>query len=174
MEAAMRATLGVVVLLAACGPQGGAAGGNTGGGSSEQETAAVRQAIEATNAEFVQHFNQGHGDIAAAQYAEDAQLMLVGARVAKGRQEIAALINSLAPAKAALTITVDKVTVSGPMAVERGGYVLTLTPPDAPGPATETGTYLVHWHKVGDKWIRIDDIGTSEKPLPPPPAPAPA
>jgi ketosteroid isomerase-like protein len=168
----MRATrVGVVLLLAACGREGGA-GGSAGG--SEQETAAARQAIEAANAEFIQHFVQGHGDIVAGQYTEDAQLMMAGVPVAKGRQQIAATFNSLAPMKPALTLTVDKVTVSGPMALERGTYALTITPPGAPGPATETGSYLVHWHKVGDKWIRVDDIGTSEKPFPPAPAPAPA
>src|SRR5258706_16414546 len=110
----MRATrLGVVLLLAACGPQGG--GASSGGGSSEQETAAVRQVIDAGNAEFIQHFTQGHGDIAASQYAEDAELMLVGVPVLKGRQQIAGFINSLASQKPGLTLTVDKVTVSGPM-----------------------------------------------------------
>ena len=99
--------------------------------------------------------------------------MVVGNPVAKGRQQIAAMINDLAPAKATLSLTADKVTAIGPVAIERGTWSLSLTPAGAPGPVTESGTFLVHWHKAGDKWLRVDDIATSDKPLPPPPPPGP-
>ena len=163
----MRATRwGVAVALVSACAQGG-------GGNPEQETAAARKAIESLNAEFVTHFNQGHGDIAAAQYVDDARLMIVSSPVAKGKAEIAAAVTGLAAVKATLTIATDQVTVSGPLAVERGTWSLTVTPPGAAGPATESGTFLVQWQKVGDKWLRVNDMGTSDKPFPPEPAPGP-
>lgn len=132
------------------------------------ESAAAREFIEAANAEFVQHFNQGHGDVVAATYTEDGVLMIVGAPVARGRQAIAAMVSGLAPMQPQLTITAQEVVANGPMAVERGTYSLTLTPPGAPGPVTESGTFVVYWRRMGDHWMRAWDIATSDKPLPPP------
>lgn len=139
----------------------------------DTESAAARQAIEASDADYVTHFNQGHGDIVAQKYVEDATLMIVGQPVASGRQAIAAAVNGLAPFKPQLTIKVDAVHANGPLAVERGTYSMTVTPPGAPGPLTENGTYMVTWHQVDGKWMMGDDMATSDKPLPPPPeAPA--
>jgi ketosteroid isomerase-like protein len=142
--------------------------------SVEQQSAAARQAIEAANAEFTTHANQGHGDIVAKGYTEDGVLMLVNQPVASGRQAIAAAFNGMGAMKASVALTVQSVVAHGPLAVERGTYALTVTPPGAPGPMAENGTYIVHWQKVGNAWLRVADIATSDKPLGPPPAPAPA
>ena len=139
----------------------------------QTESAAARQAIEAANAEFMKHFNLGHGDIVAKMYTEDAHLMIVNSPVAVGREQIAAMLKGDPAMKTQLTLKTEDVVANGPIAVERGSYTLTVSPPGASAPATENGTYLVHWHRVDGKWLLKDDIGTSDKPLPPPPqAPA--
>src|SRR5262245_53866274 len=114
-------------LLAACGPKaGGGAAANP-----EAESAAAKQAIDAANQDLAQHLAMGHGDIVAAQYPDDAHMMVVNEPVAEGRAAIAAMFNGLAPMKPTIILTADKVTASGPIAVERGKYTLTISPPGA-------------------------------------------
>ena len=134
------------------------------------EATAARTAIEASNQQFVMHFNAGHGDSVAAFYAEDGRVMAPNMAVASGRQAIAASMGMMAGAT--LVLTTESVAASGPLAVERGTYKITLTPPGAPGPITDTGKYLVHWHKVGDKWMMVDDIWNSDLPAAPAGPPA--
>jgi ketosteroid isomerase-like protein len=166
------AAVGVAVVFAGCAPK--AETPEQADARIATESAAARQAIEAANAEFVQHFNQAHGDIVSQAYAEDGMLAVVNAPVAKGRQAIAKMVSDLAPMKATLILATESVAANGPLAVERGTYSLTMTPPGAPGPVTENGTFLVHWHKVGDRWLRVDDVATSDKPIPAPPEAPPA
>ena len=139
----------------------------------EKESAMARTAIEAANKDFVVHANLGHGDIVAKNYTEDGILALVNTPVAAGRQAIAAFVTGMGAMKPQLVLTTASVTANGPIAVERGTYSITITPPGATAPATESGTYLVHWHRVDGKWLMAEDVATSAQPLPPPPA-APA
>ena len=76
---------------------------------------------------------------------------------------------------ATLVLTTESVAANGSLAVERGTYKITLTPPGATAPITDTGKYLVHWHKVGDNWMMVDDIWNSDLPAMPmgPPAKQP-
>ena len=136
------------------------------------ETAAARTAIEASNASFMTHFNAGQGDSVAAHYTEDGRVMAPNMAVASGRQAIAGSMGMMAGAT--LVLTTESVSASGPLAVERGTYKLTLTPPGMTAPITDTGKYLVHWHKVGDNWMMVDDIWNSDLPaMPAPPAKQP-
>ncbi len=129
------------------------------------DAAAARSAIEASNARFMVHFNAGHGDSVAAFYAEDGRVMAPNAAAAAGRQAIAGALGMMAGAT--LALTTESVDVSGPLAVERGTYKITLTPPGAPAPITDTGKYLVHWRKVGDNWMMVNDIWNSDLPAMP-------
>ena len=139
----------------------------------QRESNVAKTAIEEANKAFVTHFNLGHGDVVAKMYTPDAVVALVGAPVVSGREPITKFWNEfIAGMKPQLVLTTAAVTANGPIAIERGTYAITVTTPG--GPATESGTYLVHWHRVDGKWMLAEDIGTSEKPLPPPPAaPAP-
>jgi ketosteroid isomerase-like protein len=134
------------------------------------DAASARTAIEASNQQFVAHFNAGHGDSVAAFYTEDGRVMAPNMAVASGRQAIAASMGMMAGAT--LVLTTEAVAANGPLAVERGTYKITLTPPGATAPITDTGKYLVHWHKVGDKWMMADDIWNSDLPAAPPGPPA--
>jgi ketosteroid isomerase-like protein len=132
------------------------------------ETADARTAIEASNQAFVAHFAAGHGDSVAAGFTENGRMMEPNAPAYIGRAAIAASASMMANMKATLTLNIEEVSASGPLAIERGTYKITLSPPGAPGPVTDTGKYLVHWHKVGDTWMKVDDIWNSD--LPPVPA----
>jgi ketosteroid isomerase-like protein len=152
--------LGSLALIAGCQPAAETAE------QAEQrmsaESAAAKTAIEASNAAFVAQFKAGQADSVAAHYTEDGRLMAPNMAAATGRQ---AIVGALAPmAGSTLVLNTESVSANGPIAVERGNYSITLTPPGATAPITDTGKYLVHWHKVGDKWMMVEDIWNSDLP----------
>jgi ketosteroid isomerase-like protein len=163
--------LGAVAMTAACQPAAETA--EQAEARMASEAAAARTAIEASNARFVTHFNAGQGDSVAAHYTEDGRVMAPNMPVASGRQAIAASMGMMGGAT--LALTTESVAANGSLAVERGTYKITLTPPGATAPITDTGKYLVHWHKVGDNWMMVDDIWNSDLPAMPmgPPAKQP-
>jgi ketosteroid isomerase-like protein len=138
----------------------------------DTESAAVRTVIDSLDREFAVHFNQGHGDIVAAMYTEQAHVMPPNAPAAVGREAIKAVFAPFFAMKSELKLTPDAVVANGPVALERGTYSVTFTPPGASAPVTDTGKYLVHWHLVDGKWLLADDIWNSD--LPPMPMGAPA
>jgi hypothetical protein len=85
---------------------------------------------------------------------------------------MATALNGMAAMKPALVLTTESVAANGPIAIEAGTYKFTFTPPGAPAPMTDTGKYLVHWHKVGDKWMLVDNIWNSDLPAMPAGPPA--
>jgi uncharacterized protein (TIGR02246 family) len=117
--------------------------------------------------EFVTHFNAGHADVVATEfYTEDAVVLAPGAPAANGRAAIQAAMGAFMPMKPQLTLTPVAVSANGPMAVERGTYSMTFTPPGAPGPVTEAGKYLAHWKLVDGKWMMAADAWNSDAPPP--------
>ena len=140
----------------------------------DTESAAAKRAIDSTNAEFVKHLGMGHADVLAGFYTEQAHAMPPNGPAAVGREAIKSLWGGFIAMKAGGKITAQSVVANGPVAIERGAYTLTFTPPGAKEPMTDTGKYLVHWHNVGGKWMLADDIWNSDMPAAPPPAPPPA
>jgi uncharacterized protein (TIGR02246 family) len=136
------------------------------------EATAARTAIDAANARYMAHFAATNADSVAALFMEDGRMMAPGMPTAVGRQAIAQGMAMMVGTKPTMTLTTEALAVSGPIAIERGTYKVSLTPQGAPGPVTETGKYLVHWHKVGDTWMIADDIWNSDTPPAPmgPPA----
>lgn len=133
----------------------------------DTESAAAKTIIDSIVVEFAKHFNLGHGDVVAEFYAEQGHVMAPNAPVAVGREAIKATLATFFAMKPELKITSEAVVANGPLAIERGVYSLTFTPPGAKAPMTDTGKYLVHWHKVGDKWMLVDDIWNSDLPMMP-------
>jgi ketosteroid isomerase-like protein len=68
------------------------------------------------------------------------------------------------------TLTAQDVAQSGSLTVERGTYVLDVTP----GPKAligmaafqDRGNYLVQWRLEGGRWSIVNDISTIEIPIP--------
>ena len=167
----LMAALGTFTLVTACQPAAETA--EQAEARMASDAAAARTAIEASNARFVTHFNAGQGDSVAAHYTEDGTVMAPNVPAASGRQAIAAAMGAMGGAT--LTLTTESVDANGSLAVERGTYRITLTPPGATAPITDTGKYLVHWRKVGDNWMMANDIWNSDLPATPmgPPAKQP-
>ena len=138
----------------------------------DTESAAARTVIDSLDREFALHFNQGHGDLVAGYYTEQAHLMPPNGPAAVGREAIKTSLAPFFTMKPELKVTADAVVANGPVAIERGTYTLVFTPPGATGPMTDTGKYLAHWHLVDGKWMMADDIWNSDLPAMPmgPPA----
>lgn len=138
----------------------------------DAESAAARTAIDSLSGAFATHFNMGHADVVATYYTEQAHVMAPNQPAAVGRDAIKTAFAAYFPMKPELRLMPDAVSANGPVAVERGTYSLTFTPPGAKAPVTDTGKYLVHWHQVDGKWLIVDDIWNSD--LPPIPMGPPA
>jgi uncharacterized protein (TIGR02246 family) len=139
----------------------------------QSESAAAKTALDSLDREFATHVNAGHADVVAGFYTEDAVAMPPNQPAAQGRKAIQDVFAQFVAMKAQLTLNPQSVTANGPIAIERGTYAVTLTPPGATAPENDTGKYLVHWHQVGGKWMIAEDIWNSDLPIPtPPPAPA--
>jgi ketosteroid isomerase-like protein len=164
----LRAALGSFAVIAACQPAAETA--EQAEARMASEAAAARTAIEAANLRFAAHFNAGQGDSVAAHFTEDGRVMAPNMAVASGRPAIAASMGMMGGAT--LVLTAESVAANGPLAIERGTYSITLTPPGATAPITDTGKYLVHWRKVSDNWLMVDDIWNSDLPAMPAGPPA--
>jgi ketosteroid isomerase-like protein len=137
----------------------------------DTETASVRSVIDSLDAEFSSHFTQGHADLVAAMYSDQAHLMPPNQPVAVGKDAIKAAFAPFFAMKSELKLTADAVSANGDLVIERGTYTVTFTPEGATAPTTDTGKYLVHWHRLGGKWLIADDIWNSDLPAMPMGAP---
>lgn len=142
---------------------------------------AVRREIERHNASAIRAYATGDADALAALFAEDGWQMPPNNPPLIGREAVRGFWReALKWGRWDFTLRVQNVAVSGPLAVERGTYVLGFTAGAAapPGMASfeDRGNYLVHWRREGDgEWRIAADAPVSELPLPAgPPAPSAA
>jgi ketosteroid isomerase-like protein len=158
-----------LALLAACRPR-----------AETPEAAMTRQAADQQAAEdairplverFVTHYNSGHADSLAAFYAPAAHLMPSNLPAVVGQAAIEAAFEQAARSKGTLKLVTEAITASGDLAVERGTYEETYTLPGNAAPSADRGKYLVHWRRIGGKWLIVDDIANSDLPVPAPPKP---
>ena len=126
-------------------------------------SAAAKVVIDSLDVEFAKHFNMGHADLVAAFYTEQGHLMAPNMAAAVGRPAITQGLAGMAAMKPELKLTSEMVVANGPVAIDRGTYTFTFTPPGATAPVTDTGKYLVHWQLVGGKWLKAEDIWNSDK-----------
>jgi ketosteroid isomerase-like protein len=131
----------------------------------DRETALARQAIEATNQRYMMHFNAGNGDSVAAIFAEQGRVMWPNALSSVGRDSIASRLGAIGAMGPTLSLRTEEVAANGPLAVERGRYTMTWTPPGAIQMA-DSGKYLVRWHRIDAQWVIVDNIWNSDRPSP--------
>ena len=163
----LMAALGSFAVIAACQPAAETA--EQAEARMASETAAARTAIEAANAQMAAHMNAERYDSAAMVYADDARGMPPNMPADVGRAAILKSLQGMAGMKATISFATTNVAVNGPLAVETGTYSFTGTPPGAPGPVTDTGKYMAHWHKMGDSWMIVENIWNSDMPAMPEP-----
>jgi uncharacterized protein (TIGR02246 family) len=138
-----------------------------------QQSADVRRIIDAHNADAVRWYAAGQIDSVAGLFAPDARQMGPNAAPLVGREAIREYWTQAASLGTwTFTLSAQDVTANGPLAIERGKYTLTFTPgPNAPGGMsafTDRGNYLVQWRRENGKWLIVNDIATSEQPMPAP------
>lgn len=138
----------------------------------DTEAAAARAVIDTANAAFATHFSAGHADIVVQYYAEQGRVMAPNSPASVGREAIKAGLTPFMAMKPDLKQTTEALVVNGPLAIERGVYTISFTPPGSPAPIQENGKYMVHWHNIDGKWLKVDEIWNSDLPALPmgPPA----
>jgi ketosteroid isomerase-like protein len=155
----------VVVALCACST----------GTKQPADPAAVRAAIEATNAKLEGWYATAQVDSVVAAYASDATLLGPNMPAAVGRDAIRAQWTGLVSAGVPhFSIKTVAVHVADSLAIEHGHYTLQLR---AKAPADtskllmdDRGNYVVAWVHRDGTWLLLYDIATSELPLPTVPA----
>jgi uncharacterized protein (TIGR02246 family) len=140
-----------------------------------QDAGEVRRVIERHNSDAVRWYASGQTDSIASMFAEDAWQMPPNGPPLVGREAIRQFWSQAVKwGKWEFSLQTQDVSVSGPIAVERGKYEIRFaTGPGAPpGMASfqDRGNYLVHWRRERDgEWRVVGDAPVSEVPPPAPP-----
>ena len=152
--------LAASILFAACAPKAEAPAEKKG-----DDPAAVRAAIEKTNANFLASIQKGDAVAGTAQYADDAIVMMPNEKAWRGHEAITKGMTGFISqfAITAGQATTADVIVSGDYAIETGAAIWTLTPKKGKA-MTDTVKYVTVWKKQADaSWKIIRDINNSDR-----------
>ncbi len=147
----------IVALIPACRAQ-----------VAEDRSAAVREIIEAYNADLVRWYAAGQMDSVASLFAADARQMGPNTDPLDGRSAIREFWEQVAGlGNWTFDINTQDVVAYGPLAVERGTYTLHFEPGAGalPGMAAsaDTGNYMAQWRWEAGRWLIVNDIATSQR-----------
>ena len=132
----------------------------------------VRRSIEKQNAIAVRAYATGDVEALASIVAEDAWQMPPNLPAVVGRAAIREFWRgAFGWGKWTFAFDTQAVDVSGPLAVERGRYMLRFMAgagaPPGMNSFEDRGNYLVHWRQGSDKqWRVVADAPVSELPSP--------
>jgi uncharacterized protein (TIGR02246 family) len=128
----------------------------------------VRAIIERRNAQIEGFYAHADADSLASALAEDAWQMPPNQPAVVGREAIRQYWRQAFQfGRWDFTLRTQDVAVSGPLAIERGTYIVRFTAgPGSPMPSFEDrGNYLVHWRREADgEWRGVADAPVSELP----------
>lgn len=140
-----------------------------------QDAKDVRSIIERYNSNAERWYASGEIDSLVSLFAEDAWQMPPNSPPLVGREAIRHFWReAMKWGKWEFSLQTQDVSVSGPIAIERGKYLLKFVAgPGAPPGMTsfaDRGNYLVHWRReLNGEWRVVGDAPVSEMPHSPPP-----
>ena len=160
----------LLLFAAACAPKGETAVRDSAATAAPPvvDAAAVRQAIEQSNAKFADAVKQGDSTGMVANYAEDAVMMMGGIPALRGRSEIAKAVTDMFKSMKGgdVKLTTSQVDIGGDYAIETGTYEMSVTPPGKQQ-MTEKGKYVTVWKRQADgSWKIYRDIANTDAPPP--------
>jgi ketosteroid isomerase-like protein len=136
-----------------------------------QDPREVRSIIERHNSDAARWYASGEIDSIASMFAEDAWQMPPNSPALVGREAIRQFWSQAVKwGRWEFSLQTQDVSVSGPIAIERGKYLLKFVagPGAPPGMASfqDRGNYLVHWRRDRDgEWRAVSDAPVSEMPM---------
>ena len=128
------------------------------------DPAAVRRAIDSTNAILIDALTKEDAAAQSALYAPDGMVMMSGMPAWKGKAGIEQNAKEMFAAVDVkdFKFTTDDVAVSGDLAVETGTYTMTITPKGGKA-IPDTGKYITVWKRQADgTWKIYRDISNSD------------
>ena len=152
--------LATAMLVAACAPKSEPAAEKNG-----DDPAKLKSTIEAANASFMTAMGKGDAAGAAANYDENAIVMMPNAPAWRGKANIT---KALAEMFGQVTVsnggsTTEDVVVTGDYAIETGSGRWTMTPKKGKA-MTDTVKYVTVWKKQADgSWKILRDINNSDR-----------
>jgi len=137
------------------------------GAAPKPKASDAEAAIRHANSEFSANVRAANAQaIVDNFYAPDAIGMAPNMPALHGREALRQFWTGfLTTGAIELTLTSDNITVRDDIAVERGHYDLSITPPNGREVAKDKGKYLVTWKKVDGRWWAFEDIFNSDMPL---------
>jgi ketosteroid isomerase-like protein len=157
------AVAAAALVVAACKPQPETAEQANARMSAEGDS--VKAQLEAMAATYARQMMGGHTDSLAMFYADNAVMMAPNMPTATGkeniRQALAGMFAQGAPTN--VVLRVESVSANGPIAVERGRYSMVM------GPVSDSGKYLIHWHRINGEWKMVEEMWNSDLPAAPQP-----
>jgi uncharacterized protein (TIGR02246 family) len=129
--------------------------------------AADEKAIRDVEASMLADWKAKDADKILSHYADDANVMVANAPLAKGRDAISGVLKEVVADKnLALNFspTTVEVAKSGDIGYTQGAYEMTTTNPKSKKPATEKGEYVTVYKKGAGGWKAVQDIVTPSAP----------
>lgn len=115
------------------------------------DASADADALDALRESYVEHFNMGHADVVAANYADDAVTVFANGGVQLGREEIEAGLAESMGAFGVLALTRDELHLAEDNAVARGSWSST-TAVEGADAAVVSGHYMTWFVRVEGEW----------------------
>ena len=168
MRSVARLCAALPFVVAACAPKGETAVNDSAATAAAPvvDVAAVRSALEATNAKLAAAFESGDTATLLANYDNDAVVMMSGQPAWRGKSEIATSGSGMLKAVkfSDVKFAPSTVDVAGDFAIETGAYEMTVTEPGKK-PIPDKGKYVTVWKKQGDgSWKIYRDITNTDIP----------
>jgi len=140
--------------------------------SIEDQSRQARTEIEGVLANWERWIATGNVDSLASLLAENSYVLPPNQPAIVGRDAWVAVFRpQLTTGKWSEDIVTESVVAYGPIAIERGTYMLNFTPGPGTPPSmramSDTGKYLWHWHKMDGRWQLAEAAWSSNRPAQP-------